>query len=329
MQRELGRSGIKVSAMGMGCWAIGGVWTFKGNAAGWGEVDDAQSIAALHAAFEHGITLYDTAANYGTGHSERILGQAFADRRDKVVYATKFGFQLDEVGKAVEPYDGDDKTGNVLVRLRDDCDASLRRLNTDYIDLYQLHVNEYDPELAAGVRDGLEDLVKAGKIRYYGWSTDFPERLRVFAQGEHCVSVQNHMNVMDDAPEILAVCDEFNLASINRGPLAMGLLTGKYNKDSQWGSNDVRVAEWFKSGMMTRVFDNLPHIREILMSDGRSLAQGALAWLWGRSERTLPIPGIRTVKQVEENAGAMVFGALRPAQMQEIETLLGGAEVVR
>ncbi|HLA42794.1 MAG TPA: aldo/keto reductase, partial [Aggregatilineales bacterium] len=164
MQRELGHSDIKVSAMGMGCWAIGGLWTFRGTPGGWGEVDDNESIAALHAAYERGINFYDTAANYGTGHSERILAQAFSDRREKVIYATKFGWDVDVEGKTVVDYPPED----VVRHLQADCEASLQRLNTDYIDLYQFHVNQYPSEFAEGVRDKLEDLVTQGKIRYYG-----------------------------------------------------------------------------------------------------------------------------------------------------------------
>lgn len=322
MQRELGHSGIKISALGMGCWAIGGVWDFLGNPAGWGEVDDKESIAALHAAHDRGVTFFDTAANYGTGHSERILGQAFADRRDKVVIATKFGYLVDEENKQVSHYDDNESQGNIVARLKADCEASLRRLGTDVIDLYQLHVNAYDPAKGAEVRDALEELVQEGKIRYYGWSTDYPERIEVFAQGKHCVAVQHNMNIIHDDPQILAVCAKYNLAAINRGPLAMGMLTGKYNKDSKFAANDVRSAEWFYGAFMKHIFANLPNIQDILTSNGRTLAQGALAWLWGRSEHTIPIPGIRTVKQAEENAGALEFGPLTPEQMTEIERLI-------
>lgn len=324
MQRKLGRSGIKVSAMGMGCWAIGGPWSSMGDPSGWGEADDDESIKALHAAYDHGITFYDTAANYGAGHSEVILGQAFKDRRDKVIIATKFGYKVDEQARAVTGYgeDGNAETGDVVTPLRDDVEASLRRLGTDYIDLYQFHVNEYEVEKAAGVRDALEEFVKAGKIRYYGWSTDYPQRLRVFVEGEHCVAVQANMNVIHRNPEILAMCDEFDQACINRGPLAMGLLTGKYTKESTWQPNDVRTAQWFKDYFLGPVLDNLPKIRDVLTSEGRTLAQGALGWLWGHHERTIPIPGIRTVRQAEENAKAMEFGPLTPDQMAQIESLL-------
>ena len=146
MQRKLGRSGIDVSAMGIGCWAIGGPWTMGDRQAGWGVVDDNESIRALHAAFERGVTFYDTAANYGAGHSEVILGRAFADRRDKVVIATKFGYKVDEAAQHVELYGPDEASSDVAGHLRADCEASLRRLNTDIIDLYQFHVNAFPPE---------------------------------------------------------------------------------------------------------------------------------------------------------------------------------------
>ncbi|MBN1966876.1 MAG: aldo/keto reductase [Anaerolineae bacterium] len=322
MERKLGRSDLTVSAMGYGCWAIGGPWTMGDGPAGWGEVDDNESIAALHKAFDLGITFYDTAANYGAGHSERILARAFADRRDRVVIATKFGYHVDEAARRVVTY-GDEKTGDVVTPLRADCEASLRRLDTEAIDLYQFHVNAYDAEKAAEVRDALEDLVAAGKVRYYGWSTDNPEGARVFAEGEHCVAIQNNMNVIHDAPAMIAVCEALNLASINRGPLGMGMLTGKYTRDSTWGKDDVRTREWFQQAYQKLILGALPAIRDVLTSGGRTLAQGALAWLWGRSEMTIPIPGIRTVAQAEENAGAMQFGPLTPDQMAEIERLLG------
>ncbi len=321
MKRTLGRSGIEVSALGMGCWAIGGLWSFLDAPGGWGQTDDAESIAALHAAYDSGITFYDTAANYGAGHSEMLLGRAFADRRDRVVLATKFGYKVDETSKTVAHY-GEETTGDVVTPLKADCEASLRRLNTDYIDLYQFHVNAYDPDRAGAVVDALEGLVAEGKIRWYGWSTDNPAGARVFARGEHCASVQVNMNVIHDAPAMLAVCDEFNLAAINRGPLAMGMLTGKYTRESTFDATDVRSRDWVKDGFQGPVMDTLDAIRDILTSEGRTLAQGALAWLWGRSEHTLPIPGIRTVAQAQENAGAMQYGPLAPGQMAEIERLI-------
>jgi aryl-alcohol dehydrogenase-like predicted oxidoreductase len=282
-------------------------------------VDDDESVAALRAAFEQGIAFFDTAANYGAGHAERIVARAFAGKRDEVVIATKFGYRVDETGRRVTEYETD---GEVIDRLAADCESSLRRLDTEVIDLYQFHINQFPVEAASAVRDTLEEFVDAGKIRYYGWSTDNPAGARVFAEGDHCVAVQNNMNVVHDAPEILAVCDEFDLASLCRGPLGMGLLTGKYSKDTVFRADDVRSADWVKNGFQGPIMESLPAIRAVLTGGGRTLAQGALAWLWSRSDRTIPIPGVRHVGQVHENARAMAFGPLTEAQMAEIEKLI-------
>lgn len=324
MKRQLGRSGIEVSAMGMGCWALGGPWTIHGKTqAGWGDVDDDESIRAIRRALDLGITLFDTAANYGAGHSERILGQALADRRDEVIIATKFGYEVDDGNRRVVLYEGKADSDKVIEYVRRDCEASLRRLGIDCIDLFQFHVNAYPPEKAVAVRDVLESLVSEGKIRFYGWSTDKPESARIFAEGEHCVAIQHRLNVMHDAPEMLDVCAEFDLASINRGPLARGMLTGKYTLDAQFPENDGRSGERFRDRWLTPATEALEKIGTILTSEGRTLAQGALAWVWARSERTIPIPGIRTVAQAEENAKAMAFGPLSAEQMEEIDRLLG------
>jgi aryl-alcohol dehydrogenase-like predicted oxidoreductase len=282
-------------------------------------VDDAESIRAIHAALDNGINFFDTAANYGTGHSERILGQALAGRRQQAVIATKFGFVVDEAGKRVTRFEHDD---DVIQDARASCEASLRRLGTDYIDLFQLHVWDYPAESAVAVREELEALVREGKIRAYGWSTDSPELAQVFAAGEHCAAIQHDLNVILDAPEMLALCDQQNLASVNRSPLARGALTGKYNKDASFAANDVRRDEWSVKHFFAPTLDKLDAIRSILTSGGRTLAQGALAWVLTRSQKTIPIPGFRTVRQVEENAGAMQLGMLTPEQMHEIDVLL-------
>jgi aryl-alcohol dehydrogenase-like predicted oxidoreductase len=322
--RKLGRSGIEVSALGMGCWAIGGPFWEKGTPHGWGEVDDNESLRAIQRALDLGVNFFDTANVYGAGNSERILGKAFAGKRQDVVIATKFNALFDEdtrevTGSSCAPAD-----------IRQACEDSLSRLNTDYIDLYQFHDNGYPADKAEPVRETLEELVKDGKIRAYGWSTDFPDRAEVFAQGEHCATVQLELNVLDDNPTVIAICEKYNLAAINRGPLAMGLLTGKYNASTKPSTDDVRgekSPEWmkyFKGGKPSPEYlKKIEAVREILTSNGRTLPQGALAWLWARSEQTLPIPGFRTVKQVEENCGAMDFGPLASEQMQEIEAILG------
>jgi aryl-alcohol dehydrogenase-like predicted oxidoreductase len=270
-----------------------------------------------------GVTLFDTANVYGAGHSERVLARAFAGHRSKVVIATKFNAVFNETTRQVTGSD----TSPAGIRAA--CEDSLHRLNTDYIDLYQFHDNGYPPEKAEPVRETLEGLVKEGKIRAYGWSTDFPERLEVFAKGPRCASVQLQLNVLDDNPAILALCEKYDLAALNRGPLAMGLLTDKYSANTSPSADDVRGVkspEWmkyFKDGKPNAEWlTRRDAVRAILSSNGRSVAQGALAWLWARSPHTLPIPGFRTVAQVKENAAAMQFGPLTADQMQEIDRLL-------
>jgi aryl-alcohol dehydrogenase-like predicted oxidoreductase len=302
--RLLGRSGIEVSALGVGCWAMGG--------RGWGGgADDSESIASLRRAMDLGVNLFDTAEGYGSGRSERVLGDALRGRRDGMVIATKFA-------------------GSGPDYVRQACEESLRRLQTDYIDLYQFHLNDYGPDGAEEVREVLEGLVAAGRIRWYGWSTDFPDRARLFAEGPHCTAVQVQLNVLDDAPEVLSVCDGYDLAAINRGPLAMGLVSGKYTMDSDpLPEDDIRrmTPDWMKYFTDGRPnpewLNRLQAVIEILRSNGRTPAQGAIAWLWARSERNLPIPGFRSQGQIEENCRALEFGPLTPEQMAEIEMLLG------
>jgi len=323
MKRALGRSGIEVSALGMGCWAIGGPFWAGETPLGWGQVDDDESIRAIHAALDRGVNFFDTANVYGAGHSERVLGRAVAGRRSQVVIATKFNAVFDETTRQVT---GSDTSPQGI---RKACEDSLRRLNTDYIDLYQFHDNGYPADKAGPVRDTLEELVREGRIRAYGWSTDFVDRAEVFARGRKCTSIQLQLNVLDDNPAMIAFCEKHNLAAINRGPLAMGLLTGKYTASTLVSADDVRgqkSPEWmkyFKDGKPNPEWMSMRNaILEILTSKGRTVAQGALAWNWARTSQTIPIPGFRTVKQVEENAGAMQFGPLAPDQMKQIEGIL-------
>ena len=320
--RTLGRSNLTVSALGLGCWAIGGPFWRGENPVGWGEVDDDKSLAALQRALDLGVTFFDTSDVYGCGHSERILGQALAGKRDQVVVATKFGNIFDEQTRQITGASGEAE------QVRRACEASLRRLQTDYIDLYQFHIGNYELDKAGETLETLEQLVVEGKIRWYGWSTDDPTRAAFFAQGKHCAAIQQRFNLFEGNSETLAICETHNLASINRGPLAMGLLTGKFDARSVIPQNDVRsnTMSWlayFKGGKVAPGFaERLDAIRDLLTTDGRTLSQGALAWLWARSPLTLPIPGFRSVAQVEENCGALAKGPLPAAVMAEIERVI-------
>ncbi len=321
-KRILGRSGIKVSPMGLGSWAIGGEFFFQGKADGWGDIDDAESVKAIHRAFELGVNFLDTADCYGVGHSEEIIGKAIAGKRDSIVIATKFGNFGNEATKTIH---GVNITPEYIERA---CDASLKRLNTDYIDVYLLHEWNISVADVDVVCTTLDKLVKKGKIRTYGWSTDLLDGAKLFAQRANCSVIQHSLNVFDDASQLIELCEKNNLASMNRSPLAMGFLSGKFTAESLLSKDDVRGAghswvPYFKDGKPVPEFLRiLDSIKEILTSNGRTLVQGALAWIWAKSNNTIPIPGFKTVKQVEENAKAMEFGPLTDAQIKEINTLL-------
>ncbi|MBH1942167.1 aldo/keto reductase [Mobilitalea sibirica] len=322
-KRVLGRSGIEVSPMGLGCWAIGGQFYFDGKIDGYGNTDDKESIKAIHTALDLGVDFLDTADAYGIGHSEQLIGEALEGRRDEVIIATKFGFFGNEATKTLH---GTNITPDYIERA---CEASLRRLRTDYIDLYQLHVGEIGLSEVDFVADTLDRLVAKGKIRTYGWSTDNLNAVKLMSDRVNCSAIQHQCNVVENNPKMIQLCEEQNFASINRSPLAMGLLSGKFNKDSFISKDDVRGAghTWaesaFKDGRPNKVvLGKLDAIRDILTSGGRTLVQGALAWLWAVSDVTLPIPGFKTVKQIEENVKSMEFGPLTKEQVKSIDDII-------
>jgi aryl-alcohol dehydrogenase-like predicted oxidoreductase len=326
LKRTLGKSGLEVSALGMGCWAIGGPWQMERPGgglfpAGWGHIDDEESIRAIHAALDAGVNFFDTAANYGAGHSEIILGRALKRRRHEIVIATKFGHLVDEGNKIVR---GD--SDQILANVRGDVENSLRRLETDYIDIYQLHEGDYDPALALVLRGILEELVTEGKIRWYGWSTDLVDRAAVFADGLHCTSIQFRLNAAADNPAMRQLCAEHNLAGINKDPLNKGILTGKFTSAATFPADDIRSQADFSDERIARRLRTVEALREVFTSGGRTMAQGALAYIWALDERMVPIPGFKTVQQVEDNAGAMSFGPLTQAQLAQVNAIVAEHE---
>ena len=328
LKKKFGKSGLEVSAIGMGCWAVGGPWTWAqpgqdAYPAGWGQTDDAESIRAIHAGLDAGVTLFDTAANYGAGHSEVVLGKALKDRRDTAVIATKFGHIINEQTKTVY---GDDE--RILANVRSDVENSLRRLQTDYIDVYQLHAGDYDPESAVELRGILEDLVQAGKIRWYGWSTDLVDRAQVFANGAHCASIQFRLNAVFDNPEMRSLCKEFNLAGLNKDPLNKGILTGKFTTSSTFPADDIRSQVSFSEDRIVRRLKTVEALREVLTSGGRTMAQGALCMILALDERMFPIPGFKSVQQAEENARALSFGPLSAEELAQVQAIAAEYEAV-
>jgi aryl-alcohol dehydrogenase-like predicted oxidoreductase len=316
MSRSLGNSGLTVSAIGLGCWAIGGPAYRDGRPIGWGEVDDHESVAAVHAAIDAGVTLFDTASIYGAGHSERILGRALRGRRDSVVVATKFGHLFDEATRTATGQDASPAS------VRQQCEASLRRLGREVIDIYQLHLGDYDLGLAEDVVAVLEELVAEGKVRSFGWSTDDPERAAAFSRSKHCSVVQFAFNVLQGNSPVLDVCESRNVAGLVRSPLAMGALTGKFTRESTFGSDDVRSTRFDYAGPDAAVIVDVEAVRDVLGSRGRTVAQGALCWLLARSDVLVTIPGFRTVAQARENAGALALGPLDEEEMAQVEQAL-------
>lgn len=311
----------EIPRLGMGCWAIGGPFYAGDVPLGWGDVDDDESIRAIHRAVDLGIRFFDTASNYGAGHSEKIVGRAIGNR-DDIVIATKFGFATDEESKQATGAFADPAF------IRRSAETSLKRLKRERLDLLQFHLNDFPLDASDEVFETLEALKAEGKIDAFGWSTDYTDRAARYAARKDFVSVQHTMNVFEPVPDMIDVVEKNGLISINRGPLAMGLLSGKFTIDKTVGANDVRGArlDWmvyFKDGKIAPEFaTRLDAVRNLLTADGRTLTQGALAWLWARSSRTLPIPGFRTVAQVEENAGALQKGPLAQDVMDGIDAAL-------
>ena len=309
--RRLGRSGIKVSPLGLGTARMAGL--------GWNRDHDyvpkdcSQAMTAgvrqIQTALDLGVTLFDTADNYGGGLSERILGEALRNRQDDIVVVTKFG--EDPIPDQQDQWALDAST------VRAKCEDSLRRLGFECIDLYLLHRRDYPIDRAPEIMGVLEDLVHEGKIRYYGWSTDDVERARLFAQGDHCTAIEHRLNVFMDNAEMLDICRKKDLASLNRVPLLMGALTGQWSTETKLPCHDRR-ADWFGDEGFLKLLDCAQQIEPFLTTEGRSYVQGALGWIWARSPLAIPIPGFRNQEQMEELVQAQQFGPLTPDTMEVI-----------
>lgn len=310
-------NGRVVPRIGMGCWAIGGQAADRQTASGYGDVNDAESRAALRLARDLGARVFDTADAYGAGHSEMLVGELFGEDSD-IVVVTKFGYRLD-------PAKGLDLTPSGVRAL---VDGSRKRLRRDTLDLVLFHVNEYPPENAGPIFDTLGALYAEGIVAAYGWSTDSVDSVRMYADRDGFVAIENDLNVFTPAVDLMALASAKNLTAISRLPLAMGLLTGKYSDGRPVGDLDVRRdAPWvtyFTDGRGTPAFlEKLGAIREVLTGGGRTLAQGALSWILAYAPHALPVPGFKTEAQVADNFGAAEKGPLPASAMAEIERILG------
>jgi aryl-alcohol dehydrogenase-like predicted oxidoreductase len=209
---------------------------------------------------------------------------------------------------------------------------SRANLKRDTIDIALFHLNDCPAERAGFVFDTLAELREKGWIAGFGWSTDHVASAKAFADRDGFVAVENDLNVFDQASELMAYVEEQNLLSINRLPLAMGLLSGKYNEGQAVGASDIRArnVDWmkyFKDGQAAPDFvRRLEAIRELLQTGGRTLAQGALCWILTKSANALPVPGFKTEAQIRDNLGALEKGPLPSDVMTEIAQLLSRKE---
>jgi aryl-alcohol dehydrogenase-like predicted oxidoreductase len=288
--RQLGRVGPTVSAIGLGCMPMSGVY---------GDTTDADGIAAIQRALDLGITLLDTADVYGNGHNEQLLGRAILGRRDEVVLATKFGSLLDARGRPAG-------ISGRPEYVREACDASLARLGVDTIDLYQQHRVDPDTPIEETV-GAMAELVQEGKVRYLGLSEALTPDLRRAAAVHPISSLQSEYSLLERGVEgeVLGVCEELGIGFLPFSPLLRGLLAGSLAADSQLDEGDLRRGDRFpRVGPEHRSANArlVQVVREIADEHDCTLGQVALAWLLGRRPWIVPIPGTKRTAYVEDNA---------------------------
>lgn len=305
LYRTLGKTGWKVSAIGFGAWGIGGQW---------GAVDGAAARDTINAAFEAGINFFDTADIYGEpeGRSEELLGDALHGVRDRVILATKVGNWGSRSGKPVPMT----RPANI----ESCCDASLRRLKTDYIDVYQCHMR-FPPDVGVFL-DAFERLKRQGKIRAGGISTDSDEVVERFNRDGTCAVVQMDYNILDRSAEValLPYCERNGIGVIARRPLATGLATGKFSRSTQF-EDSIRAA-WNHGAERDAFIARLQIVESLrfLERPGRTMAQAALQFVISHPAVTVAIPGAKTVEQARANAlaGDSVLG---PDELERAQTL--------
>jgi aryl-alcohol dehydrogenase-like predicted oxidoreductase len=294
--RRLGFSDLELTTIGLGTWAIGGPGIF-----GWGPQDDADSIAAIRRGLDVGINWIDTAAMYGVGHSEEVVGEAIQGRRDEVFLATK-------CSRIVDP-----DTGIVVGRLdppsiRQECEASLRRLRTEVIDLYQIHWPLPDEAIEEGW-GAIADLVREGKVRYGGVSNFSVAQMQRIAPIHPIASVQPPYSMVRRQIEadILPYCAVENIGVIVYSPMQAGLLTGRFSRErvAALDPGDWRLQnEQFREPKLSANLALVERLRPIAERRGVPLAQLAIAWTLRRKEVTAAIVGARRPAQIEETAPA-------------------------
>lgn len=331
--RPLGSSGIEASVVGFGAWAIGG-WM-------WGGADETDAIRAIHAALEAGINLIDTAPIYGFGHSEEVVGKALSDRRDRAVIATKCGMVTNTMLGAPKFRStglGSSPTGHIDVRIynhpdsiRAEVEWSLKRLQTDHIDLYQTHWQ--DPTTPIDdTMDALLTLKQAGKIRAIGVCNATVDQMQAYAGRGQLDSDQERYSMIDRKLEAdqLPYCRGHHVAVLAYSPLAMGMLTGKIGPEREFGDGDIRGKQpRFSRDNRQRVADMLGELEPIAARHRLTLTQLVIAWTAEQNGVTHVLCGARTPEQVQENAAAG-NAELPASELQAVSEIVArrGKEIV-
>ena len=302
--RDLGSTGLRVSEIVFGAWVIGGD--------AWGPVEAAEGRAAMERALELGINFIDTADVYGEGRSESLVSKAISGRRDEVVISTKGGLMGHHREPEREPvYDRSEKILKA-------CEASLKRLETDHLDVYFSHIWWDKPEETEAFIEAFEQLKNDGKVRAVGVSTNDLDYIKHFDQDGGLDVVQLDYSILNREPErdILPYLEERGIGVVVRGPLRMGLLTGKFSEDTTFPEGDIRrswpEAQWFK--------ESLKKVQSLkTLEDGRTLGQLALRYVLNHPAVSVAIPGAKTTAQVEANAAASVRPLLSGEDLRFIQ----------
>ena len=313
-KKRLGNSDLWISQLGLGTWAIGG----GDNPYGWGVQDDDDSIRTIQRAIDLGINWIDTAKGYGHGHSEEIVGRALKGRREKVIIATKCGILWKEDGSDIY---GHLKTGSIKA----EAESSLRRLQTDVIDLYQIHWPLPDEDIEEGWQ-AISDLIAEGKVRFGGVSNFSVAQMKRIAPIHELTSLQPPYSMFrtDIESEILPYCGEHNIGVIVYSPMQSGLLSGKFNAER---AASLPVDDWrkrdpnFNDPILSVNLETVDKMKDIAMQHGISMAVLAIAWTLRHPQVTAAIVGARRPSQIEETTKASEV-AIDESSWQVIDELL-------